>query len=142
MQVLVAKERLAREELQNRIEHLEKSLTEKEAQSHGNRLNKSEDESKISSGGNLCKIYVKGYMGEALRSTVPPRNNLALRLPASGPRPARVLRLLCPRLARKAPAFGPHLARVCVQATRGHPHLASGKLDAVSVVYSGKRTIS
>ena len=48
MQVLVAKERLAREELQNKIEHLEKSLTEKEAQSHGNRLNKSEDESKIS----------------------------------------------------------------------------------------------
>ena len=59
MQVLVAKERLAREELQNKIEHLEKSLTEKEAQSHGNRLNKSEAESKISSGGNLCKIYVK-----------------------------------------------------------------------------------
>ena len=63
--------------------------------------------------------------------TVQPRNNLALRLPASGPRPARVLRLLCLRLARKVPAFGPHLARVCVQATRGHPHLASGKLDAV-----------
>ena len=58
MQVLVAKERLAREELQNKIEHLEKSLTEKEAQSHGNRLNKSEDESKISSEGNLCKIHV------------------------------------------------------------------------------------
>ena len=58
MQVLVAKERLAREELQNKIEHLEKSLTEKEVQSHGNRVNKSEDESKVSSGGNHDKIHV------------------------------------------------------------------------------------
>ena len=83
---------------------------------------------------------LEAFLHEAY--TVPPRNNLALRLPASGPRPARVLRLLCPRLARKAPAFGPRLARVCVQATRGHPRLACSKLDAVSVVYSGKRTIS
>lgn len=58
MQVLVAKERLAREELQNKIEFLEKSLTEKEAQSHGNRVNKSEDESNVKSGGNLSKMYV------------------------------------------------------------------------------------
>ncbi len=47
MQILVAKERLAREELQDQIEHLEKSLTEKEAHE---RLIKSQDQSKAGNG--------------------------------------------------------------------------------------------
>ena len=51
MQVLVAKERLAREELQNKIEYLETSLTEKEA------LKKSDDEWTVILGGNL-KMFV------------------------------------------------------------------------------------
>ncbi|XP_028392535.1 GRIP and coiled-coil domain-containing protein 1-like [Dendronephthya gigantea] len=43
MQVLVAKERLAREELEKNIERLEKSLNEKEAQGFKGRLRKSDD---------------------------------------------------------------------------------------------------
>ena len=71
--------------------------------------------------------------------TVLPRNNLALRLPASCPRLTCVLHPLCPRLARVRPAFGPHDARgqpaSCVQRN-------CVLLDAVFVAYSGNRRTS
>ena len=58
------------------------------------------------------EMFTTTEVRESSRPTVLPRNNLALRLPASCPRLTCVLRPLCPRLARVRPAFGPHDARV------------------------------